>query len=84
MSVENDLANRWSDMDLLYSESSYKSLDCFRLFYFHLKSLGMVFVYFSAIPYPFKHRAIDARGTAASIIQSRVSIWVYSCCLVDF
>ena len=36
LSVEKDLANRWTDMVLLYSKASHRSRDSFRLFVFHL------------------------------------------------
>ena len=54
MSVAKDLANRWTNMLLLYIEASYRSRDSFRLF---------------ALPYPFEWiEPLDARDAAASIL----------------
>ena len=36
LSVAKDLANRWTDMVLLYSKPSHRSRDSFRLLVFHL------------------------------------------------
>ncbi len=38
LSVAKDLANRWTNMVLPYSEATYRSWDGFRLVYFYKKS----------------------------------------------
>ncbi len=46
MSVTKDLADRKTDIILLYSEPSYRSKECFRLFYFCKNTKYVVRLFF--------------------------------------
>ena len=69
LSVAKDLANRLTDMVLIYSEASNRSFDGFRLFYLYTFK---VWVWFYAIFMPFfislNIEPLDSRGAAASLI----------------
>ena len=68
MSVVRDLANRLTDMVLLYNEASYRSMWGFRLFIFLKVSLGMVLGYFLPSHVLLNIDPLDARDAAASIV----------------